>query len=59
MKGRPNAAPVEADLDCDATIHVRVSSGLKEMVRGRATTAGLKPSTWVRVELLKIFKLNK
>jgi predicted DNA binding CopG/RHH family protein len=59
MKGRPNGAQVEPDLDCDATIHVRVSSGLKEMVRGRAAKAGLKPSTWVRVELLKIFKLDK
>lgn len=60
MKGRPDATQAETSgLDLDATIHVRVSTELKELVQRRAATAGLEPSTWVRVELMKFFKLHK
>jgi predicted DNA binding CopG/RHH family protein len=55
MKGRPMPKSDEAPwLELDATIHVRCSTELKEFVRERAAKDGMEPSTWVRVQLLKI-----
>lgn len=50
MKGRTNERP---SLDLKSTIHVRCSAVLKDAVIALASQAGLEPSTWVRMKIMR------
>lgn len=47
------------EFDLEESIPVRISKVAKKLIKQRASRAGIRPSTWVRVEIYKVLGLSK
>lgn len=59
MTKPPAPSGGEADMDLTRPVHTRISPRAEKLLQKRAQDAGLKPATWVRIQLYKVLGLIK